>query len=64
MRFNKAIGRLPSHGASNNRGLLEIKEGVNVATKMLFITVTANLFGKSASFRSIGKKGGKDVVRM
>jgi hypothetical protein len=62
--FNKVIGRLPSHGASNDRGLLEMEEGANVATKKLFITVTAKLFGKSASFRSKGKKGGKDVIVM
>ncbi len=64
VRFNKAIGRLPSHGASNNRGLLQMEEGAIVATNKLFITVTAKLFGKSASFRSKGKKGRKDVIAM
>jgi hypothetical protein len=46
-----------SHGTSNNRGLLEMEEGTHVATKKLLITVTAKLFGKSASFRLKGKKG-------
>jgi hypothetical protein len=64
VRFNKAIGRLPSHGASNKRGSLEMEEGANDATKKFFITVTAKLFGESASFRSKGKKGRKDVVVM
>ncbi len=64
VRFNKAIGRLPSCGAGNDRGLLEMEEGANVATKKFVITVTSKLFGKSASFRSKGKKGRKDVVVM
>jgi hypothetical protein len=41
-----------------------MEEGANVATKKLFITVTSKLSGKSASFRSKGKKGGKDVAMM
>jgi hypothetical protein len=40
-----------------------MEEGVNVATKKLF-TVIAKLFGKSASFRSKGMKGRKDVAVM
>jgi hypothetical protein len=39
-----------------------MEKGANVANKKLFITVTAKLFGKSASFRLKGKKSGKDVV--
>jgi hypothetical protein len=39
-----------------------MEEGANVATKKFVITVTSKLFGKSASFRSKGKKGRKDVV--
>jgi hypothetical protein len=64
VRFNKAIGRLPPRRAGNNRGLLEMKERADIATKKFVITVTLKLFGKSASFRSKGKKGGKDVVVM
>ncbi len=41
-----------------------MEEGANVATKKLFVTVTAKLFGEFASFRSKGEKGGKDVVVM
>ncbi len=64
MRFNKAIGRLPSRRAGNDGGLLEMEEGPNVATKKVVITVTSKLFGKSVSFRLKGKKGGKDVIVM
>jgi hypothetical protein len=64
VRLNKAIGRLPSHRAGNNRGLLEMEERVNVETKTFVITVTSKLFGKSASSRSKGKKGGEDVIVM
>jgi hypothetical protein len=64
VRFNKAIGRLPSRGAGNDRGLLETEEGANVASKKFVITVKSKLFGKSASFRLKGKKGRKDVVLM
>ena len=64
VRFNKAIGRLLSCRAGNNRGLLEMEEQANVATKKFVITVTSKLLGKSASFRSKGKKGRKDVIAM
>ena len=45
---------MPSRRASNNRGSPKMEKGVNVATKKLFVTIAAKLFGESARFRTKG----------